>query len=198
MLLLKALTRLVGMIWMLVLALAGLGVALYCLDGIISLGSVRPDRLLGLPGIRHHVGRFLDQLAAHGPTAALALLCGLGTMLIGLLLLRGLLGSRKQRLAVLQHDTDEGTLAARPGTLRDMARALAEQAPDASGVKRPKLSLSRRGRRGRLKVTVSRPATSDPRELQNELKERLEPISEPFHLRPRVTVRVGEPGARVL
>ncbi len=198
MLLLKALSRLVGMIWMLVLALVGLGVALYCLDGVISLGSVRPDRLLGLPGVRKHVGRFLEQVAARGTTAGLALLCGLGAMVIGLLLLRGLLGSRKQRLAVLEHDTDNGTLAARPGTLRDMARALAEQAPDASSVKRPKLSLSRRGRRGRLKVTASRPATSDPRELQNELKERLEPISEPFHLRSRITVRLGEPGARVL
>ncbi|MDQ6746248.1 MAG: hypothetical protein M3Z27_09590 [Actinomycetota bacterium] len=198
MLLLKALARLVGMIWMLALALLGLGIALYCLDAFISLGSVRPDRLLGLPGIRRHVGHFLDQIAAHGPTAALALLCGLGAMLIGCLLVRGTLGSRRQRLAVLEHDADNGTLAARPGTLRDMARALAEQATDASGVKRPKLSLSRRGRRGRLKVTASRPATSDPREVQNELKGRLEPISEPFHLKPRVRVRLGEPGERVL
>lgn len=197
MLLLRALTRLVGVLWMLALALLGLGVALYCLDALISLGSARPDRLLGLASIRRHVEHFLDQLAAGGPTAGLALLCGLGAMLLGILLLVGALGSRKQRLAVLEHDTTNGILAARPRALRDMSRALAEQTPGATSVKRPKLALSRRGTRGRLKVTASRARTSDPSELEHELKERLGPIIDPFKLKPSVRVRVGEPGERV-
>jgi len=61
---LRALTRLVGTLWMLALALLGLGLALYCFDGFISLGSARRDRLLGLPSVRRHVGHFLGQLAA--------------------------------------------------------------------------------------------------------------------------------------
>ncbi len=197
MMLLRVLTRLVGMLWMLALALVGLGVALYCLDGVISLGSARPDRLIGLPGIRRHVGRFLDQIAAPGPTAGLALLCGLGAMLLGALLLVGVLRSRRQRLVVLEYDTDSGTLAARPGAVRDMVKALAEQTPGATSVKRPRLALSRRGNRGRLRVTTARARTSDAREIEQALTERVAPVSEPFHLKPRVRVRLGERGERV-
>ncbi len=197
MLFLRVLTRLVGMLWMLVLALLGLGVAVYCLDGFISLGSVRPDRLLGSASVRRHVGRFLDQIAMPGPTAALALLCGLGAILIGILLLAGTLRSRRERLVVLERNPSHGTLAARPGTLRAMARALAEQAPGATGVKRPRLRLSRNGRRGRLKVNAARARTSDPREVERAIKQRLAPVSDPFDLKPRVRVRLGESGERV-
>ncbi len=197
MLLLRALTRVVGMIWMLALALLGLGIALYCLDGFVRLGSARPDRVIGLAGIRRHVGQFLDQLAAPGPTAGLALLCGLGAMLIGVLLLVGVLRSRKQPLAILEGDTTSGVLAAKPGPLREMARALAEQTSGATSVKRPKLALSRRGTCGRLSMTVAHARTSDPRELELELQERLGPISGPFKLKPRVRVRLAERGQRV-
>ena len=65
------------------LALFGLAVAMYCVDALVGLGSVRPDRLLHLPSVRDHVGHFLNQLAAPGSTAGLALLCGLGAMLPG-------------------------------------------------------------------------------------------------------------------
>ena len=69
--LLRVFGRMVGVVWMLVLALFGLAVAMYCVDALVGLGSVRPDRLLGLPGVRRHVGRFLDQVAAPGSTAGL-------------------------------------------------------------------------------------------------------------------------------
>lgn len=197
MLLLRVLTRVLGMLWMLVLALLGLGIAVYCLDGFISLGSARPDRLLGLASARRHVGHFLDQIAMPGPTAALALLCGLGAILIGVMLLAGTLRSRRERLAVLDRDASSGTLAAQPGVLRAMVRALAEQAPGATSVKRPKLKLSRRGGRGRLKVTAARARTSDPREVEQAIKQRLAPVTDSFSLRPRVRVRVGERGERV-
>jgi hypothetical protein len=49
---------------------------LYCVDGLISLGSIRPDRLLHLRSVRHHVGRFLTQITAPGSTAGLALAAG--------------------------------------------------------------------------------------------------------------------------
>lgn len=197
MLLLRGLTRLIGMLWMILLALLGLGVALCCLDGFISLGSARPDRLLGLPDVRRHIGRFLAQVEAAGPTAALALLCGLAAIALGLSLLAGVLRSRRERMVVLERDGDNGTLAAKPGTVRAMARALAEQAAGATSVKRPRLSLSRRGRRGRLKVTASRAHTSDTREVQRAIAEQLQPISEPFQLRRRIQVRLGKPGERV-
>src|ERR1700733_11422901 len=162
---LRPLVRLIGVLWMLVLALFGLGVALYCVDALVGLGSIRPDRLLHLPDVRRHVGRFLDQLAAPGGTAGLALLCGLGAMLIGFLLLVGVLRSRKQPLAILESGNSSGVLAAKPGPLREMEKSLAEQTSGATSVKRPKLMLSRRGTRGRLRMTVAHARTSDPREL---------------------------------
>jgi hypothetical protein len=197
MLLWRGVARLVGMLWMLALALLGLGVALYCLDGLVRLGSVRPDRLMHLAGARRHVGHFLAQLASPGPTAALALLCGVGAMALGVLLLVGLLRSRRPYLARLDGGADAGRLAARPSALRDISRALAERAPGATAITHPKLRLARRRRRGRLGVTASHAATSDPASVQRAVTESLAPISGPFALTPRVRVRRGKPGERV-
>ena len=70
--------RLIGSLLMVLLALVGLGVAAYCLDGFISLGSLRPDRLLGLP-VRPAARRpFPEPDRRPGNTAALALVCGVG------------------------------------------------------------------------------------------------------------------------
>jgi hypothetical protein len=195
--LLRTLVRLIGVLWMLVLALFGLGVALYCVDALVGLGSIRPDRLLHLPDVRRHVGRFLDQLAAPGGTAGLALLCGLGAMLIGILLLLGVLGRRKQRLAILESDAHTGTIAARLRPLKEMTRALAEPVRGATSIKRPKLALSRQGTRGKLKINATRTRTTDPRELQAAVEKAVTPITEPFGLTPRVRVRLGESGNRV-
>jgi hypothetical protein len=194
--LLRTLVRLIGVLWMLVLALFGLAVALYCVDALVSLGSIRPDRLLHLPTVRRHVGRFLAQLAAPGSTAGLALLCGLGAMLIGVLLLIGVIGRRKQRLVILEQDRT-GAIAARRRPLGDMARALAEPVRGATSIKRPKLALSRRGTRGKLKINATRTRTTDPRELQAAVEKAIEPVSEPFGLTPRVRVRLGDSGNRV-
>jgi hypothetical protein len=194
--LLRPLVRLIGVLWMLVLALFGLAVALYCVDALVGLGSVRPDRLLHLPDVRRHVGRFLDQMAAPGSTAGLALLCGLGAMLLGILLLIGVLGRRRERLVILDHDHHSGVVAARRRPLGDMVRALAEPTNGATSVKRPKFSLSRRGTRGKLKVNATRARPTDPRAVQTALEKAVEPITDPFGLRPRVRVRLGESGSR--
>lgn len=195
--LLRAMARLIGSLLMVVLAVLGLGLAAYCFDGFIRLGSARPDRLLGLPSVRRHVGHFLTQLAAAGTTAGLALICGIGAILLGLLLLRGLLRSSKERLVILDANADGAMLAARARTLRAMARVLAEQAPGITSVKRPKLALSRRGTRGRLKVTASHTRTVKRADVQQAVASQLEPISGPFHLRPRVRLHVGQRGERV-
>ena len=78
MVILRPVARLMGAVWMIVIALFGLAVALYCLDGLIKLGSARPDRLVHSGRLSRHVGRFLEQIAAPGSTAWLAVLCGPG------------------------------------------------------------------------------------------------------------------------
>jgi hypothetical protein len=190
------LVRLVGFLWMLVLALLGLAVALYCVDALVGLGSVRPDRLLHLPSVRDHVGEFLGQLAAPGSTAGLALLCGLGAMVLGVLVLIGVVGRRRQHLVILEQDGQTGTIAARRRPLKDMARALAEPVHGVTSVKRPRLALSRRGQRGTLKVNATRTRIADPRELQGAVETAVKPITEPFGLTPQVRVRLGDSGNR--
>lgn len=197
MLLLRVLARLAGIALMLVLALAGLGVALFCLDGFIRLGSARPDRLLHLPVIRDHVGRFLDQITAPGPAAALALLCGVGAVVLGSLLLVGLLAPRRQRLVFLERDEREGTLAARPAPLREMAGALAASTPGATAVGRLRLRRGGRLRPSQLTVVASRSRTHEPEEVEHGIDERLQPLTSPFGMRSRVLVQRAEPGSRV-
>lgn len=196
-LLLRPLVRLISVLWLLALGLVALGVAVYCLDGLISLGSARPDRLIGLVSVRRHVGDFLGQLAAPGSVAWLSLLCGVGAILVGLALLIGIFRRPRERLALLESDPRAGTLAARQGTLRDMIRALVEQTRGATSVKRPRVSPARRGTGGRVTVQVSRSRTIDGQELQRTVGEALGPITEPFELRSRVRVRLGERGDRV-
>jgi hypothetical protein len=197
MLIVRPLARLIGGIWMLVIALFGLAVALYCLDSLIQLGSARPDRLVHAQRISRHVGRFLEQISAPGSTAWLAVLCGLGAMAIGLILLFGTVRSSRQRLAVLDADSSTGTVAARPRVLGDMTRDLAEETEGATQVKRPRLSLSRSGRRGRLKVRSNRTRTSDPKAVKQAVVEAVRPVSEPFSLTPRVSVKLSQGRGRV-
>jgi hypothetical protein len=46
-------------------------------------------------------------------------------------------------------------------------------------------------------MTVSRTRTSDPADVERNVTERLDPISGPFRLTPRVRVRLGERRERV-
>ena len=64
-------------------------------------------------------------------------------------------------------------------------------------MKRPRLSLSRSGRRGRLKVRSARTRTSDPRVVKQALLEAVKPVSDPFSLKPRVSVKLAEGRGRV-
>lgn len=116
MIVLRPLVRLIGLLWLLALALVGLRVALYCLDGLVGLGSARPDRLAGLGSVRRSVGRLLDQLAAPGSLAWLSLLCGIAAVLVGLLLLVGLLRRARERLVLLELDAQAATSP--PGAAR--------------------------------------------------------------------------------
>jgi hypothetical protein len=196
MLLLKAIARLVELLLMATIALIGLGIGLYCFSLLISLGSARPDRLLHLPLVRARVGHFLAQLAAPGPTATLALLCGVGAIVIGLWLLAGLLGSRRERLLVVEDGPGgDGGLYARQRTVSRMVRAETVLAPGVTAVKRPKVRLARSGRRGRVKVLAARGADPDPGTVDAAVHDRVDPILEPLGLRGDIRVRLEEPRA---
>ncbi len=192
MLLLKAFARLVELLLMVAIALVGIGVGLYCLGGLISLGSARPNRLLHLPRIRRHVGHFLARVTAPGDVALLALLLGVAAILAGLLLLVGLLGTRRERLLVVERDA-EGDLLARPRTVSQMVRDEATRAPGVTDVKRPRVRLARSGQRGRLRLLASRGPEADAAQTDAAVHARVDPIIEPLNLRGNIRVRLVKP-----
>jgi hypothetical protein len=193
MLLLRALARLLETLLMLAIAALGIGVGLYCLNGLISIGSARPDRLLHLPVVRRHVGRYLQQITAPGSTATLALLGGVAAVIIGLALLVGLLGSRRERLLVIDGDDERGGLYARPRAVSRMTRSLAESAPGVTGAKRPRVKLRRSGKRGQVRVRAQRGPDPDLETVDDALHARLDPFAESLHLKPNVRVKLAEP-----
>src|SRR5689334_12461357 len=86
----RALARLAGTLLLIALAVGGFVVAVFCIqgdEGTLSLPHLAS--ILGLDELRDTVGGWFESLEASGPDAALAALCGLGTIALGILLLIG-------------------------------------------------------------------------------------------------------------
>jgi hypothetical protein len=188
-LLARALVRLVSFLLLVLLAVAGLALAVFCIDtGTTgpSLGSLA--KLLHLASVRDAVGGWLGQLEASGPVAVTAALCGLGAIALGMLLLAGLLVPRRERLVTLAAD-NHGTLAARRRPLGQAAQALVEQV---RGVSEAKVRVrARRTSGGRLSVRAERPRRAEARQVRTAILEQLSSLTDPFKLKARVDVRRG-------
>lgn len=194
-LLLRGLVILLAFVLLVALALLGLAVAVFCVQGGsegLSLATLAD--LLWLPELRDEVGGWLRALEADGPVALLSLLGGVVAMLVGLALLAGVLVPRRERLVTLEA-TPTGTLAARRRPLAAAAGMLAEQARGVTAARvraRP-----RRTSGGTLRVRAQRTRPTDPRAARRAVEDRLRPLTEPFKLRSRVQVRFGGRGPRV-
>ena len=118
------------------LAACGLSIAIFSIGwsptGDFNLPGLA--RLVHLGELRNQVGELLYDLAAPGPVAAITVLCGLGGIAVGLLLLVGMFWPRRERLVVLEA-SEEGTLAARRRVLGRAAGALADQARGVTATK---------------------------------------------------------------
>ena len=195
-LLLRALARLATFVLLVVFAVAGLAIALFSIRGghrPLSLAALAEN--LDLPAFEDTFGDWLRQLSAPGPVAKVALLAGLGAMLLGLVLLLGALASRKERLLILE-EHHRGVLAARRRPLGQIAAALCEQA---RGVTSTKVTVraNRRGRGGRVEITASHPRNAPPEDVREKGEAELAPLVGPFGLRARVRPVLGQRGARV-
>jgi hypothetical protein len=192
-LLARALVRLVSFLLLVILAAAGIAVAVFCIDAGTKGPSLgRLAALLHLASLRDTVGHWLGQLEAGGPVAVLAALCGLGAVLVGLLLLAGLLVPRGERLITMTSD-GHGDLAARRRPLAQIAQALAEQAKGVTDVRAKARPRRRTG--GRLRMQISRVRPADPGRVSREVSDRLGELTEPFKLKARIDVT--RRGARV-
>jgi len=185
-LLARALVRLVSFLLLVILAVAGIVVAVFC----ISTGTSGPSlgklaSILHLASVRDTVGHWLGQLESSGSVAVLAGLCGLGAILFGLILLTGLLVPRRERLVTLASDGD-GTLAARRRPLGQAAETLVEQV---RGITQARARVRPRRRAGgRLRVRASRTRTADPTQVSAAVNEQLRELTDPFTLTARVEV----------
>lgn len=189
----RALVRVVGLVTLLLLAVAGLVLAVFCIGTGTSGPSLgRLASLLHLASLRATVGGWLGDLEAPGSVAVIAGLCGLGAILVGLLLLAGILVPRRERLVTLSRG-DSGTVAARRRPLAQIATALIERVRGVTQARVRVRPLRRGG--GRVAVRASRTPRAEPTEVRSAVREALGGLIEPFKLRARVEVR--RRGARV-
>lgn len=188
MLLLQALARLVTFLLLVLLALAGLAFAIFAIgagESDVSLPSLAD--LIALDDLRERVGDLYAIVEDGGELEVVPALAGLGAIVLGILLIVGAFGSRRERLVTLPHE-GEGVLGARRRALGQMAVALADQPRDVTP-RKVKVRPSRSGPGGRVDVAVDHPKTSEG--VADRTVSALEPVVGPFQLRTRVRTRAA-------
>ncbi|MBV9535834.1 MAG: hypothetical protein JO321_10535 [Solirubrobacterales bacterium] len=182
----RLLVRLLTLLSLIVLSAAGILVAVFSISG----GRGGPSLTQGakdahLPELRDTTAHWLGQIEAHGSIAVIAGLCGLGAIVLGLVLLAGLLVPRRERLITLER-REGGTIAARRRALAQVATALVDQL---SGVASARVRIRPRRTSGaRLAVRATRTRRSDAAQVKASVRERLANLTEPFKLTARVEV----------
>jgi hypothetical protein len=185
---LKPLARLATFVLLLVLALAGLLVAV---GGIVGVPSVA--ELLRLPEIRDAVGGWLQAIDAPQQLPRATVLFALGAILIGLLLLAGALGRTPDRLVVLE-ERDGGTLAARPRALAQAADALIGPV---RGVSERRVRVKPRRGSGRLEVRATHTRSISAQAVEADVRDAVAPLSDAFGVQTRVRPQPADSGRRV-
>ena len=182
----RVLARVVGFVVLVVLAAAGIVLAVFCIGTGThgpSLGALA--RLLSLASVRDSVGHWLAKMEAPGSVAVIAGICGLGAIALGLLLIAGVLVPRRERLVQLSDD-ERGKLAARRRPLAQVATALVERVRGVTDARVRVRPFRRTG--GRLSVRASRTRRADADEVRRAVSEQLESLTQPFKLKARVDV----------
>jgi hypothetical protein len=190
----RLLSRLLGFVLLVLLAAAGLVAAVFCIQGdhdTLSLPALADDLSLGQ--LRDHVGGFLDQITASGPIAVIAVLCGVGAVVVGLVLLAATwLRARPRRIVLVR--TEHGTLGALQRPLARLAASQAER-PDEIARARARALAGRTGDGGRLRVRARTIEHTDPRRAQVQARASVAQLTDGLPLRLRVTAR--RPNRRV-
>jgi len=192
----RGLARLIALLLSATLAVAGLAVAVFSIQGDSSTVS--------LPGLASHVrlddlhasiGMFLEDLQADGPIAKVAALAGAGAVLIGLLLAFGVLARRREPRVLIRSD-DAGTIAARPGAVSQAAVTVAERSRDVLHAK-AKTTARPRGVGGRLRLTVHHAQAKQRAGVIAASHDRLHALTDSLSLRLRMRGRLPRRGARL-
>lgn len=192
--LLRALVRLLGFLLLVILAVAGLALAVFCIQGGDSgLSLPALADALRLQDLRDSVDSSLSELEDSGSLDILALLIGLGLIALALALLMGVFVPTRERLVSV--GSGDGRLAARRRPLAQMARALAERSEGVTSVKIKVKPGRRRG--GKVKVRADHTRQTGAGAARKSIEHELAPLSESFGLRAKVRTRLADRGSRV-
>jgi hypothetical protein len=190
----RGLARLLAALLAGALAVGGLAVALFSIQGgtaTLSLPALAGRLHLG--DLQVAVGMWLADLQADGPVARVAALVGAGAVALGVLLLFGVLARRRERLLVMRSDA-EGTIAARPGAVGQAAVALGEQSRDVLRAT-DRTTARRRGVGGRLRLTIYHAPSTDGAGTTAAGRIRIQGLADAFSLRADVRGRAPRRGS---
>lgn len=192
----RGLVRLVALLLTTALAVAGLAVAIFSVQGDSSTLSL-PGlvKTTHLDEVHASFGGLLADLQGEGPTAKVAALASAGAIVVGLLLLFGVLGRRRARLVIIRTDAD-GTVAARPRAVGQAAVTLGERSRDLLYAK-AKTRPRRRGAGARLRLTAYHAQSTDRASATGSGHAAVQALAESLSLRVRVRGRVPRRGGRV-
>ena len=191
----RGLARLLAAALAAALAVGGLAVALFSIQGgsaPLSLPSLAGHLRLG--DLEVTVGMWLGELQVEGPVALVAALAGAGAVALGVLLLFGVLGRRRERLLVMRSD-DDGTIAARTSAVGQAAVALGEQSRDVLRAK-DRTTARRHGVGGRLRLTIYHAQSADRAGTAAAGRGRIQDLADAFSLRADVRGRTPRRGSR--
>lgn len=184
-LLLQAVTRLVTLLLLLALAVAGLALAVFSVPAAESgLGELAD--LVGLDLARDEVGTFLGTLES---TAGFeeAIAC-FAAALAGAALVAGALLRRPDRtVGVSSSESGEGRLAVRPRALAQMAAARASRVRETESLR--VAVRGTRGTGGTIRVRARMRGSGDTARIAERITGELRPLTEPLGLRPQVSAR---------
>lgn len=195
----RTLARIAGFVLLVLLALAGLAAMVFAIQGDdATLSYPQLADWLALQELREEAGDLYARLEEDGPVAIVTLLAGLAAVLLGLVLIAGALLPRRERRVTLEQ-AGEGTIAARRGPLARTAEALAGTLQGVARARARVVPGRLRGGRLKLRADLTRPtaASHGARASREAIERRLAPLTEAFHLRPKVSTRTGEGRARV-
>ncbi len=191
--LLRGLVRLLGFLLLVLLAVAGLALAVFCIQGGDSgLSLAALAEALRLDELRDSVDSSLSELEDAG-LDLLALLIGLGLIALALALLLGVFVPTRERLA--SAGSGDERLAARRRPLAQVARALAERSEGVTSAKTRVKPGRRRG--GKLKVRADRTRETGAGTAREGIERELAPLCDGFGLKPKVRTRLADRGSRV-
>jgi hypothetical protein len=194
---LRLLAAVVGFLLLVVIAVGGVIVAIFCLRGdSATLSLAHLAGLLSLDGLRDGVGTLLARIEADGPVAVLSALCGLGAALLGIGLIVGALMPRRERRLVIESD-ERGTISARRRAVGDALASLAERPREILGAKaKVRPNRSHPGGRARLKLTEA--AGTDERPVAEQSRRELAQLGEGLSLKLQSTSRRPRSGGRAI